>query len=66
MRAARNEDEIGSLLGLFTGRIGSDLGSPDIRSELVGLEKFRPESNPIIVGSDRIGWNMVGLSSWAG
>ena len=51
-------------LGLFTGRIGSDLESSDIRSELVGLKIFGPESDPIIVGFDRVGWNIIGL--WSG
>ncbi|XP_057484581.1 uncharacterized protein LOC130770946 [Actinidia eriantha] len=35
------------LLGVFTGRIGSVLRSPDTRTELVGFKKFGPNSDPI-------------------
>ena len=36
---------------------GSGLGSPDSQIELIGLEKFGPDFDPINgqVGSDRIG-----------
>ena len=38
-----------------------DLGSPDIRTELVGLKKFESESDPIDGGLGQFGWNLVGL-----
>ena len=43
---------------MFTGRIGSNLGSFDTRIELVGLKKFGPNSNLI---DGRVGLIWVGF-----
>ena len=51
------------LLGVFTGQIRSGLESPDIRTELIGLEKFGPDFDPIDGRIGRFGWNLVKLGS---
>ena len=52
-------------VGVFTYRIGSGLESLDIRTELVGLEKFRLDSDLIDgrVGSVRMDLDGLG-SGW--
>ena len=42
------------ILGVFTSRIGSDLGSSDTRTELIEFEKFGPDFDPI---DGRFGWD---------
>ena len=48
---------------MFTGRIGSNLGSFDTRIELVGLKKFGPNSNLIDgrVGLIWVGFGQIGV-----
>ena len=43
-------------LGLFSDRVESDLWSLDTRTELIGLEKFGPNSYPI---DDRVGSDLI-------